>query len=458
MGVRRYGVEEIARITGGRVARAAAGPVAGLSLDSRRVAGGSLFACLKGERADGHDYAAAAVRSGAAAVLAEREVELPEGAGLVVVPSVERAVRDLGRDARRAFEGEVIGVVGSCGKTTTKDFAAALLAQAGPVCATEGNRNNLLGLPETLLGADPKARFLVLEMGISKPGEMEELAPIAEPAGVVFTTIQAVHTEFFSSLPAILEEKAKVLRWTRRGGFAALNADDPLLASLAPPDGISGITYGCRAEAEVRVRPLESLPEGTRFSLETHEGRAQGVLPLQGLHNLSNFAAAAAAAARFGVPPQRMAQAASSLKPAKHRGEMIRLRGGTLLFDDSYNSNPAAAALALATAKGWGRRLVAALGEMLELGAEGPALHERLGRLAAEQDVAALLAVGGDNAARLAQAFAQSGRPCLHVASWQDGAGWLAANVGDGDAVLVKGSRGIGLDSLVEWLRAEGED
>lgn len=455
MAVRRFSVEEIARITGGRVAGGAAASVSGLSLDSRRVAGGSLFACLRGERADGHDFAAAAARAGAAAVLAQRPVDLPEGVGLVIVGSVERAVRDLGREARRSFRGEVVGIVGSCGKTTTKDFTAALLRLAGAVSATEGNRNNLLGLPETLLGADQEARFLVLEMGISKPGEMAELAPVAQPTAVVFTTIQPVHIEFFPSLRAILEEKASVLRWTRSGGFAALNADDPLLASLPLPEGITAVTYARDARADVRVRPLASLPEGTRFSLETPSGRAEGLLPLQGLHNLSNFAAAAAAAARFGVGAEEAAAAAAGLRPAGHRGEMARLAGDTLLYDDSYNSNPAAAALALATAKGWGRRLVAALGEMLELGTSGPAAHGEVGKLAAEEGVAVLLAVGGDNAARMAEAFAASGRPCLHAATWQEGAAWLGERLRDGDAVLVKGSRGIGLDGLVAWLKKE---
>jgi|YelNatPaOPRAMG01_1025707.scaffolds.fasta_scaffold01520_18 UDP-N-acetylmuramoyl-tripeptide--D-alanyl-D-alanine ligase len=453
MAVRSFTLEEIAAITGGRVARPAQGPIRGLCLDSRRASPGSLFAALKGQRADGHGFAAAAIRSGAAAVLAEREVELPEGAGLVLVPSVERALGAVARRIRSEFRGEVLGIVGSCGKTTTKDFAAAVLGRLGVVSATAGNRNNLLGLPETLMAADMQARFWVLEMGISHPSEMDALAPLGAPTGVLFTNIQPVHTEFFPSLEAIRDEKAKVLNQTARSGFALVNTSDPLLARMAIPEGLARLTYGTEPEAELWVEAAGTAgPEGTPFRLHAPQGSAEGFLPVPGLHNLINFAGACRAGCHYGLALEECAAAAASLKAAPHRGQARLLRDQVLLFDDSYNANPAAVVLALQTAAGWGRRVIGALGTMLELGASSIEHHRHVGARAAELGLAGLLSVGGKEAEAMAEAFAASGRPCLHVERWEDGAEWLDGQIRPGDGVLIKGSRGIGLDGLAAWL------
>ncbi len=453
MAVRSFTLEEIAGITGGRVVRPAQGPIRGLCLDSRRASPASLFAALKGQRVDGHDFAAAAIRSGAAAVLAEQEVDLPEGAGLLVVPSVERAVEAVAIEIRSEFRGEVLGIVGSCGKTTTKDFTAAVLGRLGVVTATAGNRNNLLGLPETLMAADMQARFWVLEMGISHPSEMDVLAPLGSPTGVLFTNIQPVHMEFFPSLEAIRDEKAKVLHRTDPHGFAIVNASDPLLAQMAIPEGMGRLTYGAQPGAELWIEAAGSAgPEGTPFRLHDSRGSAEGFLPVPGLHNLINFAGACRAGLHYGLAIEECAAAAASLKAAPHRGQARLLRNQVLLFDDSYNANPAAVVLALQTAAGWGRRVIGALGSMLELGAGSIEHHRLVGARAADLGLACLLAVGGKEAEAMAEAFAASGRPCLHVESWQDGAEWLDGQIRAGDGVLVKGSRGIGLDGLVAWL------
>lgn len=453
MAVRAFDLDEVAALTSGRVL-ARGGSVRGLCLDSRQVVPGQLFAALKGDRADGHEHVPQACAAGAAAVLVEREVAVPQGAGAVLVDSVEQAVRALGAVVRSEFSGEVVGVVGSCGKTTTKDFTAAVLSLAGSVHATSGNRNNLLGVPETLMAADMGARFWVLELGISQPGEMEDLAPIARPTAVVFTTIQPVHVEFFPSLEAIREEKAKVLRWTSPEGFAAVNADDGLLSALALPKGMGRVSYGFSPGADLRVEAGEAGPAGTAFTLTAQGRSAKGFLPVAGVHNLSNFCAACACGLRYGLALEALAGAASLLKPARHRGETSILRDDVLLLDDSYNANPSAVAAVLRSVGGWGRRTVAALGEMLELGDEGPSRHEAVGRLAAEAGVSCLLAVGGHNAALMAEAFGRSGREVRHVAAWGEGAGWLDEKIRPGDGVLVKGSRGIALDGLVEWLVA----
>lgn len=450
-----FTLQEAAAAAGGRIL---AGPpslaLSGLRLDSRSCFEGCLFAALKGSRSDGHDYLEDARRRGAAAALVEREVPLPPGLAALRVPSVEGAVQALGRMARRAFEGEVAAVVGSCGKTTTKEMAAALLRRLGPVHATSGNRNNLLGLPETLLDGDLSARFWVLELGISHPGEMESLAPLAAPTAVLFTTIQKVHLEFFPSLEAIRDEKARVLRHAAPGSLAVLNADDPLLAGLALPEGFRRAAYGLSPGADLRVLPKEKpSASGVPFVLEGKGQRAEGLLPLLGSHNLLNFAGAACLAAEYGLPLGEAAAAAAELRPFAHRGERFWLEPDILVLDDSYNSNPAALASALGTLRTLDRRPLAVLGEMLELGPEGAELHREAGRRAAEAGVQALLCVGGENAAEMARAFAPGGGEVLHVPAWPEGLPWIEARLAAGDVLLVKGSRGVGLDGLVRALR-----
>ena len=453
MAMRSFTAEEVAGITGGEVLRPAVRFLAGLALDSRAVRKGMLFAALRGEKGDGHDYCSSAAEMGAACVLVERPVELPEECGIVRVPSVEQALRALGSQVRADFRGEVVAIVGSCGKTTTKDFTASVLRRLGTVHATSGNRNNLLGLPLTLMDADMDLRFWVLELGISRPMEMDDLAPMARPTGVVMTNIQPVHTEFFPSLEAILDEKAKVFYATEPAAFGALNADDPLLKDLHLPSGMERILYGTAQDSDLRIETTgDPGPQGTAFRLHLRGENASGFLPVPGVHNLLNFAAACAAGACFGASAGLLAECASDLKPAQHRGERHLLRDDIVLMDDSYNANPAAVAAMLNASRGWGRRIVGVLGEMLELGESALQRHEAAGALAAQAGLAALLTVGGENAAAMAAAFAASGRPAFHAKTWQDGAEWLERQLEAGDGVLVKGSRGIGLDGLVAWL------
>jgi UDP-N-acetylmuramoyl-tripeptide--D-alanyl-D-alanine ligase len=453
MAVMSFALERIASATGGRIEVPAPALVRGLCLDSRRVTPGCLFAAIKGQKVDGHAFVRQAVEKGAAAVLAEEPVDVPEGGGVVQVGSVEEALKALGSHVRSGYKGCVVGVVGSCGKTTTKDFTAAVLSRLGTVHATSGNRNNLLGLPETLMAADMDARFWVLEMGISRPDEMAALAPIARPSAVIFTGIEPVHMEFFPSLEAIRDEKCKVFESLEKGGAAFLNGDDPLLADIALPEGSHRTTFGTGRSCHVRIR-AESVtgPAGSRFEMAYGGKKAMGVLHVSGVHNLRNFAAAAAAGTFYGLSLREACEAASGLKPVEHRGEAFLLRKDVLLFDDSYNANPAAVGLVLEGIGTWHRRPLAVLGEMLELGEASDRHHRAIGKHAVRAGVEGLLAVGGSGAAALAEAFAASGRPCLHVPRWEDGADWFEAMIRSGDGILVKGSRGIGLDGFVHRL------
>ncbi len=454
--MRHFSAAEAAGLTGGTLVGRGDAGFEGVALDSRAVRPGNLFVALKGAKSDGHDYCGDATGRGASMLLVERDPGLNTSAQVLKVASSEAALRALGRAARDSFKGSVIGVVGSCGKTTTKDFTASVLSAGGAVSTTAGNRNNLLGTPETMLNADQESKFWVLELGISRPGEMEELAPLARPNGVVFTTIQPVHMEFFPSLEAILGEKSKVMRWMTRPGFVVVNTDDPLLAKMAVPGGARRVSYGRSAEADLRIEPGSEVSEsGVSFRLRHENETASGFLPVAGEHQLMNFAAACAAGIACGLGLHESAAASSSLRPARHRGELLKAPGGVLILDDSYNANPAAVETVLKSVSKWNRRVVAVLGEMLELGPESAAHHARTGLLAA-QAVAALAVVGSEAARPMADSFAKTGRPLLFASRWQDAVEWARSEAGPGDLLLVKGSRGIGLDALVEALSKGG--
>lgn len=456
MAAMSFTAAELARLAGGLLsAGEASTPVCGCSLDSRTVPQGGLFVALRGEHADGHDFCGQAAAKGAAAVLVERDVELPPSVAVIRVPSVEQAFRVLGAAARKLFQGTVVGVVGSCGKTTTKEFTAEVLRQAGPVSATAGNRNNLLGVPETILNADLGAKFWVLELGISTPGEMADLAPIASPDAVVFTTIQPVHLEFFPSVAEIAEEKAKVLRWTRGGGFAVINGDDPLLFGVALPAGLHRITYGRSAGVDLYLETgAEVSAAGIPLALTWKGNRVQCFLPVAGDHQAMNFAAACAVGLSCGLSLEESASASPRLRPAKHRGELKELACGALLLDDSYNANPAAVKAVLASAAKWGRRTVAVLGEMRELGPESERFHAEVGAVASST-VTALAAVGGTGARAMATAFGSSGRESVYAPRWEEIRPWVSERLLPGDLLVVKGSRAVGLDGLADALAGE---
>jgi UDP-N-acetylmuramoyl-tripeptide--D-alanyl-D-alanine ligase len=464
MPAKTFALEELAAFCGAWIEKPAADGVQGLSFDSRKVRPGNLFVAVPGRPEpffhdllnDGHAYCADAARAGAAAVLVEREAAVPNGTGVLLSENVFEALRSIGLGARRAFGGQVVAVVGSCGKTTTKDFLAEVLSRRFRVSATEGNRNNILGVPETLANADDGAGAWVVEMGISSPGEMDILAAGVEPTGIVFTTIQPVHMEYFSSLEAIRDEKIRALAFLRPGGFAVLNADDPLIADAPVPSWVRRITYGQADSADLRFEVEGTAgPGGVPFRFH-HGGRtADGLLPVPGVHQLANFAAAVATGLTLGMDLDAAVGAAGSLKAASHRGQILTLRGGTLLMDDSYNANPAAVELALRTVCGWGPQAVVALGEMRELGTRAREDHLRVGRLAADLGVQALLCVGGEAARALGESFAGSGRPFRAVSRWEDGRDWFLGQIREGDAVLVKGSRAWGLDRLAAWISEE---
>jgi UDP-N-acetylmuramoyl-tripeptide--D-alanyl-D-alanine ligase len=446
-------LEDVVAVTGARLLQGS-GLLRydGVSIDSRTLRAGELFFAVAGPRFDGHDFVAEVARKGAAAAVVHHDVASPAGFPLVRVADTTAALADLARETRQRAALPVVAVTGSTGKTTTKDMAAALLAAKGPVLKTEGNLNNQYGLPLTLLRLEERHAAAVLELGMSAPGELRALSAIARPDVAVITKIAPVHLEFFPSLDAIADAKAEILEGLRPGGTAVLNGDDPLLVARGRAFPGRVVWFGRDRRFEVSAEGWRGNAFGMRFDLVIDGRKHDVALPLIGLHTVENFLAAAAAAWLLGMAPEAIATVAPSLRPARHRGEVLALGEGVTLIDDCYNSNPAAVEAALAALQLCrGQRRVAFLGEMLELGPSGPALHREAGVKAAGQ--LDLLVGVGALARELVEAAA--GRiETRHCGDAAEAAAVARELVRPGDAVLVKGSRGVGLEAVVDALRA----
>jgi UDP-N-acetylmuramoyl-tripeptide--D-alanyl-D-alanine ligase len=451
----RLRLDDVRDAAGGRIASGSlGGDLTGVSIDSRTVAPGELFVAIAGKHFDGHDFVAAAAAAGAVAALVHRDVAVPSGMAVIRVADTTAALADLGRRVRLAADVPVVGITGSAGKTTTKDMTAAILASRGPVLKTEGNLNNQYGLPLTLLRLGPAHWAAVLELGMSAAGEIRALSDIARPDIAVMTNVGSAHLEFFPSKDAIARAKAEIFLGLRDGGVAVLNGDDPLVRRAGEEWGGTVIWFGRDRRHDVSAEKWRGTAFGMRFDMRIAGEVVDVALPLAGPHHVMNFLAAAAAAHRLGIGMEAIAQAATTMKAASHRGEIRRLRSGVTVLDDCYNASPEAVdASVVALGLAGGGRRVAFLGDMLELGREGRGLHRDLGgRLEGRVDV--LVGVGA-----LAEEFIAGARDhglpseaLRHFADAREAAAAAADIVRAGDAVLVKGSRGMRMEGIVDAL------
>jgi UDP-N-acetylmuramoyl-tripeptide--D-alanyl-D-alanine ligase len=442
-----------AAATGGRLEGAATpGRFSGVSIDSRTAAAGELFFAIAGPRFDGHDFLAEAARRGVAAAVVHRAAVAPPGLPLLWVADTTRALTDLARQVRAETSAAVVAITGSVGKTTTKDMTAALLARRGPVLKTEGNLNNQYGLPLTLMRLRPDHRFAVLELGMSAAGELRALSAVARPAVAVITLVAPVHLEFFASVEEIAAAKAEILEGLIPGGVAVLNADDPHQRRIGQAHPGRVVWFGRDRACDVSAENWRGTVHGMRFDLRLGGESREVALPLPGPHFLTNFLAAAAVAHHLGLTADEIAEGALDLRAARHRGEVVRLRQGMTLLDDCYNSNPVAveAAVAALGMAARGRR-VAVLGDMRELGPSGPELHRRTGQAVGAK--LGLLVAVGELAPHFLEGARQAGLAPSALHAFPDAAAAAAAVPGllqPGDAVLVKGSRGVKLESVVD--------
>jgi len=448
---------EVAAATAGRIT-AEGGAVgeralAGVSIDSRTIRPGELFFAVVGPRFDGHDFVRQAAEKGASGAVVQREVEAAD-LPLVRVADTTLALADLARHRRRQVEAPVVAITGSVGKTTTKDLTASILSARGPVLKTEGNLNNQYGLPLSLLGFERQHTAAVLELGMSAFGEMRALARIAEPDLAVITNVGSAHLEFFGSVDEIAKAKAEILEGLRPAGRAVLNADDPRVARIGEAFAGRVLWFGRSRRHEVSGENWRGTVFGSRFDLVIGGEKTDVALPLPGPHFMTNFLAAAAVGHALGIAPAEMAEAVAAFTPGKHRSEVRRLGERVVLIDDSYNSSPEALDAAVAAlAMAGGERRVAVLGDMLELGGRSAEIHRERGQSYVGK--LELLAAVGPLGRELAEGACRAGLSTGAVHLFDDAdsaAGAVSELVRPGDAVLVKASRGVKLEKVVDAL------
>lgn len=455
----RCSVEEAAAVVGGQVTGDPGTVFSGAALDSRKVQGEELFFAFSGSNTDGHAFVADAFARGAAAAMVQQPVAPPAHGALITVPDTFRALHDLTRHLRRRVPQKLAGITGSAGKTTTKELLAAMLDTRFKTARTPGNLNNLYGFPLSLLNVPDGTEWMVAEMGMSSAGELAQLSLLGRPDVAVYTVVRPVHLEFFGTLRAIAEAKAELMRGLAPDGLIVANADDPEVARIAREhrrDDQQILWYGISEGVDVRATDVAAAPEGeigSRFVVHAGSESAEVALPLHGLYNLVNFLAAATAAHALGVSLAAIAEAVSTVRPAAMRGVVHRLPGGVTLIDDSYNSNPDAVAHALEGAAhlAAGRRRLAVLGDMLELGPEAPRFHREAGEKAVALGFAPVAGVG-ELSRDLTRAAAEQGAEAPWFRNAADAADWAVGEVRAGDVVLVKGSRGVRLETVVDRL------
>ena len=439
--------------------------VAGVSIDSRAIRPGELFVAIHGPRHDGHTFVADVLASGAlAAVVAQEKLEqVPEAvrARCIIVADTFVALKQLARKVRDAWSGKIAGITGSVGKTTTKEILAALLGTRLRILKSEGNFNNEYGLPLTLFKLDETDEAAVLEMGMSRRGELSRLAEIARPDVGVVTRVSPAHLEFFSSVDEIALAKRELIEGLNgRESTAVLNADDSRVAAFGPFAPGRVLTYGIEKPAFFTAEAIEDRGAlGSAFEYVSPEGRVRLELALPGRHVIANALASLAAASVWGIGAAEAQSVLRTMRAPSMRGELLRFSNGAALINDSYNSSPAALhamTALLAATPGFHRRILAA-GEMRELGATSGELHREAGAAAAKSGkVDWILGVAGD-AAQIIEGAVAAGfdrAKTKFFGSSEEAGAFVQKFFQPGDLLLVKGSRGVKMERIVEALIA----
>ena len=440
------------------VALASDAQVTGWSVDSRTLRPGDLYFALRGPNHDGHAYVAEVLAKGAVGAVVDTDIEGGSASPILKVKNSLAALQSLASAARQEWGGQVVGVTGSAGKTTTKDVIAEMLSEGlsgGMTAKTEGNLNNHVGLPLSLLRVDDLARIAVLEMGMNHAGEIRALAEIAWPDVGVVTNIGWAHMESFDSIEGIAAAKRELIESLSPDGTAVLNLDDVRVAGFAKVHPGKVVTYGESERADVRAEDVKFSEDGLAFRV----GSTQFESPLTGRHGVANLLAGIAVAGLYGITPDRLTQRVRNIQPGKMRGERFRHRG-ILVFNDCYNSNPDAAKAMLAVLRDTpARRRIAVLGEMLELGRWAEPLHRDVGNFAAECGIDVLVGLRGA-ACYMLDAAKRSGLRADAAFFFDDPvpAGELVRSLAEpGDAVLFKGSRGVHVERALEQFLASQE-
>jgi UDP-N-acetylmuramoyl-tripeptide--D-alanyl-D-alanine ligase len=441
-------------------------PVEGYSIDSRSLVPGQLFFALRGPRFDGHQFVGQALDRGAAGVVVEEAFCASAPAewrpALLAVVDTRSALQTLAREVRRKWGKRLLAVTGSTGKSTTKEMIAAILSRRFRVLRSPGNLNNDYGLPLALLGLEPEHEVAVMELAMSAAGEIARLARLAEPEVGVVTNVAPAHLQFFDSVDAIALAKRELIDYLATvgpGAVAVLNEDDERVRKFA--EGFPGrvATFGFSQNAAFRateVKPGTGI--GSAFRVMAPEWEFECTIPLPGRHNIHNALAAIAASSVWAIPPEELRQALAGFQNLHQRSEILKLPGEVTIINDCYNSNPLAMERMLETLAVWpgARRRMVVAGEMLELGPTSPELHRGVGRKCAQSSVAWVIAVQGD-ARFVVEGAVEGGIPPSQGRFFPDAqsAGEFCQTlIAPGDVILVKGSRGVHLETVIELLKS----
>ncbi|HET7786223.1 MAG TPA: UDP-N-acetylmuramoyl-tripeptide--D-alanyl-D-alanine ligase [Myxococcales bacterium] len=462
----RFTLEQAAWSAGAQVV-VPGGPFAGVFTDTRAPVPGALFVALRGEKFDGSEFTAQAVQGGAAGVLlpadAVEKVRARAGAAAVLsAPDTGRALGGLAAAWRRRLPAlKLVAVTGSTGKTSTKELIAEVLAAAGSTLKTEGNLNNEVGVPLTLLRLGDGHRYAVIECGMNHPGEIARLALWSDPDVGVVTNVGPVHLEGCGSLEGVAHAKGELFHALRDAASAVANADDPRVLLQARLSRRRLVTFGASRGSDVRLLSAHHGGPGLRVEMELLGAPRQVELKLIGTHNGHNAAAAAAVGVALGIDPDAILRGLANATTPGRRMRPVRLPGGALLIDDCYNANPSSTKAALLTlthlvpARG---RAIAVLGDMLELGPTELDLHRDVGRFAAGAGLS-LLVCFGRRARALAEGAQEAGLPADSIQCTEDPAEavrMVQARLSAHDVVLVKGSRGMKMERISDALAGAG--
>ena len=452
-----FTVRDVVRATQGALIGGDLGvPVTAVSIDSRTLGVGEAFFAIGGHTLDGHQFIAEAAARGASCLVVHHlPDELPLGVPVVLVDDTTRALGRLSAFHRSRFQLPLVAVTGSNGKTTVKEMIATLLGTRWSVLKSAGSFNNQWGLPLTLLQLSPAHQAVVVELGTNQPGEIASLARICRPTVGVVTTVAAAHTEFLKTLDGVGEEKAALVRAIPREGSVVLNWDDRRVSEMAALAGGRVIRVGSGSGAQLRAAGVAERIGELHFTLEIEGRRSPVRLAFSGRHNVTNALLAAGAALALNFPLPEIVAGLEAARPVK--GRLIWRRAGSVrILDDTYNANPAsmrAALDALAVARGRGRLLVA-LGDMLELGELAREAHREIGRLVAALGVAEFVGMG-PRMKNAVEAAREAGLDeSYHVEAFEDAVALLLKRLAPNDALLVKGSRGMRMERVVDTLVA----
>jgi UDP-N-acetylmuramoyl-tripeptide--D-alanyl-D-alanine ligase len=434
----------------------------GISTDSRLVNKGNLFIALKGEKFDGHDFVRKTLDQGAAGIIVQEEAKLDQAltdktVAVIKVADTLIALGDLAHEWRKRFSIPVIGLTGSSGKTTTKEMMAAIIGRKKNILKTEGNLNNLIGLPQTIFRLTGDHELMILEMGTNSRGEIKRLTQIAAPDIGLITNVGPAHLAGFGSIDVVREEKNDLFLNMPSSGIAIINLDDEAVTTAAERWNGRRITFSMSPNADVTVKDIEKNGvKGVRFNLVVGGSTQRVEMKIAGLHHVYNAMAAAAAAVAVGIDQKTISEGLAAFRPFSGRMEMIRLHNGAFLLDDSYNANPASVREALMTLKDLKihHNGYVFLGDMLELGEEASEMHRKIGMLIATIGVNALF-LQGDFSEVTAAGAAEGGlspQNIFFLSDSEKGIVYLKEHFKKGDWILVKGSRRMKMEKIAAQI------